>query len=116
MVALGRSETGVGGAAGNSRLEAIGRGVHGGGLICLGRLPEGRALLEAAMPDPAAGTDERAADIAAMLSGAYLAMGSVDRSQALSTRMLRAAESVHDQVVVAMHTLLLGVVCYGRRD
>src|SRR5260370_28285238 len=43
-------------------------------------------------------------------------MGSVERSQALSARMLRVAESVGDEVVIAIHTLLLGAACYVRGD
>jgi tetratricopeptide (TPR) repeat protein len=43
-------------------------------------------------------------------------MGLVDRSQELSTRMLRAAESMGDPVVAAMHILVLGGACYVRGD
>jgi tetratricopeptide (TPR) repeat protein len=115
MVTEGRSLAEAGRAAGNSKLEAIGAGVQGAGLICLGQLSEGAALLQASFsPDPAA--DRQSTDAAVMLSGAYLMMGLVDRSQELSTRMLRAAESMGDQVVVALHTLLLGAACYVRGD
>jgi tetratricopeptide (TPR) repeat protein len=115
MVTEGRSLAEAGRASGNSKLEAIGAGVEGAGLICLGRLSEGTALLEAAMP-PAPAANRRIADAAVMLSGAYLARGLVDRSHELSTRMLRTAESVDDQVLVGLHTLMLGAACYVRGD
>jgi tetratricopeptide (TPR) repeat protein len=117
MVAIGRSLAQAGRTAENSRLEAIGAGVQGAGLIRQGRLAEGTALMEQAMPpDEAHGDVGRFADAAAMLSGAYLAMGSVERCQALSARMLRAAESAGDEVVATMHTLALGAACYVRGD
>jgi ATP/maltotriose-dependent transcriptional regulator MalT len=97
-------------------MQAIGTRVHGGGLICQGRLAEGTALMAAGLPpDPGAG-DERAIYSASLLSGAYLGMGSLDRCQALSERMLGPAESVGDQVITAMHTMMLGGVCYVRGD
>src|SRR5215469_12790057 len=56
MVTLGRSLARAGRAAGNSTMQAIGTRVEGGGLICLGRVAEGTALMAAALPaDPAAG-------------------------------------------------------------
>ena len=116
MVTLGRSLTQAGRAADNSKMQAIGTRVEGGGLIYLGRLAEGAALMAAALPtDPTAG-DERAAQAAALLSGAYLVMGEVDRCAALSERMLAAAERAGDQLVIAMHTVLLAGVCYVRGD
>jgi transcriptional regulator with XRE-family HTH domain len=116
MVELGRSLAKAGQAAGNGRLEALGAGVEGAGLVRMGRLPEGAALLEVVIPaEPVAG-DERTADAAAMLSAVYLAMGLVDRSETLSARMLRVAESVGDEVVTAMHTVMLGGACYVRGD
>ena len=125
LVTAGRALAEAGRTTGNSRLEALGAGVQGAGLIRHGLLAEGTALLERAMPppgprdDPPAGASAglgRIADAAAMLSGAYLGMGSLDRCQALSARMLRAAELAGDQVVAAMHTLVLGAVCYVRGD
>jgi len=117
MVTVGRSLVEAGRTAGNAELEAFGAGVQGAGLIRQGQLVEGTTLMEQAMqPDGALGGAGRIADAAAMLSGAYLAMGLVERCQALSARMLRAAESAGDQVVVAMHTLVLGAACYVRGD
>jgi len=66
-------------------------------------------------PDPAA-DDERVADGAILLSGAYLAMGSVDRCQALSERMLAAAEQAREEPVIASHIALLAGACYVRGD
>jgi tetratricopeptide (TPR) repeat protein len=116
MVAVGRSLARAGRAAGHARLQAMGARVEGAGLICLGRLADGTALVEATMPDPAAGTDNQAADAATLLAGAYLTMGAVDRGAALSERMLAAAEAAKDEFVAAMHTLLLAVACYLRGD
>ena len=116
MVTLGRSLAQAGRAAGDSKMDAIGTRVEGGGLICLGRLAEGAALMAAALPaNPAAG-DEGAAESAALLSGAYLLMGEVDRCAALSERMLATAERVGDQDLTAMHTVFLAGVCYVRGD
>jgi hypothetical protein len=50
MVTLGRSLARAGRAAGNDTMQAIGTRVHGAGLICLGQLAEGTALMEAALP------------------------------------------------------------------
>jgi tetratricopeptide (TPR) repeat protein/transcriptional regulator with XRE-family HTH domain len=116
MVTLGQSLAQAGRAAGNSRMQAIGTRVHGGGLICQGRLAEGTALMAAAMPPDTAAYDERAAEGAILLSGAYVAMGLLDRCQELSERMLGAAESAGDQVVAAMHALMLAGACYVRGD
>jgi transcriptional regulator with XRE-family HTH domain/tetratricopeptide (TPR) repeat protein len=117
LVTVGRSLAQAGRTAGNSRLEALGAGVHGTGLIRQGQLAEGTTLLAQAMPSAGASADiGRIADAATMLSGAYLAMGALERCETLSARMLRAAESVGDQVVAAMHTLVLGAVCYVRGD
>lgn len=67
-------------------------------------------------PGGATGDIGRIADAGVMLSGAYLAMGRVEGCQALSARMLRAAEEVGDEVIAAMHTLVLGAACYARGD
>jgi transcriptional regulator with XRE-family HTH domain/tetratricopeptide (TPR) repeat protein len=116
MVTLGRSLTRAGRAADDSKMQAIGTRVEGSGLICLGRMAEGTALLAAALPaDPAAG-DAGAAEGASLLSAAYLAMGEVGRCAALSERMLVAAERAGDQVRIAMHTVFLAGVCYVRGD
>jgi tetratricopeptide (TPR) repeat protein/transcriptional regulator with XRE-family HTH domain len=116
MVTVGRSLARAGRVSGNARLQAMGTRVEGAGLICLGRLAEGTALVEATMPDPAAGADKQAADVATLLAGAYLTMGAVDRGAALSERMLAAARAAKDDFVTAMHTLLLAVACYLRGD
>jgi ATP/maltotriose-dependent transcriptional regulator MalT len=116
MVTLGRSLARAGRAAGDSQMQAIGTRVEGGALIHLGRLAQGAALMAAALPaDPQPG-DDRAVQAAALLSGAYLAMGEVDRCATLSERMLAAAESVGDQVLTAMHTVFLAGVSYVRGD
>jgi tetratricopeptide (TPR) repeat protein len=116
MVTLGRSLARAGRAADDSKMQAIGARVEGGGLICLGRFAEGTALLAAALPaDPAAG-DLGAAEGAALLSAAYLAMGQADRCAALSERMLAAAERAGDQALTAVHTVFLAGVCYVRGD
>ena len=116
MVTLGRSLARAGRAADDSKMQAIGARVEGGGLICLGRFAEGTALLAAALPaDPAAG-DLGAAEGAALLSAAYLAMGEADRCAALSERMLAAAERAGDQALTAVHTVFLAGVCYVRGD
>ena len=117
MVTLGRSLARVGRATGNARLQTIGTRVEGAGLISLGHLPAGTAQLARTMPqDQAPDGDDRAAEVAVLLSGAYLAMGSLERSRALSTRMLRRAESVKDELFTAMHAMLLGGACYVRGD
>jgi transcriptional regulator with XRE-family HTH domain/tetratricopeptide (TPR) repeat protein len=116
MVTLGRSLARAGRAADDSKLQAIGARVEGAGLIWLGRMAEGTALLAAALPaDPAAG-DLGAAEGAALLSAVYLAMGEADRCAALSERMLAAAERVGDQALTAAHTVFLAGVCYVRGD
>ena len=56
LVTLGRSLAQAGRAADDSQMQAIGTRVEGAGLIWLGRMAEGTALLAAALPaDPAAG-------------------------------------------------------------
>jgi len=97
-------------------MQATGTRVEGAGLICLGRLADGSALMAAALPaDPAAG-DQGAAEGAALLSAAYLLMGEMDRCGALSERMLAAAELTGDQDLTATHTVYLAGVCYVRGD
>jgi tetratricopeptide (TPR) repeat protein len=117
LVTLGRSLARAGRAADNTTMQAIGTRVEGAGLISLGRLAEGTALMAAALPaDPAVADDAGAAEGAALLSAAYLAMGELDRCAALSERMLAAAERAGDQVLTAMHTVYLAGVCYVRGD
>ena len=116
MVTLGRSLARAGRAAGDGKMHAIGTRVEGGGLICLGRLAEGTALMAAALPADSAAGDEGAAEGAALLSGAYLLMGEVDRCAALSERMLASAERAGDQDLAAMHAVFLAGVCYVRGD
>jgi tetratricopeptide (TPR) repeat protein len=117
MVTVGRSIAEAGRTAGNSRLEAFGATVQGAGLIRQGQLAAGAELMEQSMrPDGTPGGVGRIADAAILLSGAYLAVGLVERCQALSARMLRAAESAGDQLVATMHTLVLGAACYVRGD
>jgi hypothetical protein len=116
MVTLGRSLARAGRAADDSKMQAIGVRVEGSGLICLGRMAEGTALLAGALPaDPATG-DLGAAEGAVLLSAAYLAMGEADRCAALSERMLAAAERAGDQTLTAVHTVFLAGVCYVRGD
>jgi tetratricopeptide (TPR) repeat protein len=117
LVTLGRSLARAGRAADNTTMQVIGTRVEGAGLISLGRLAEGTALMAAALPaDPAVADDAGAAEGAALLSAAYLAMGELDRCAALSERMLAAAERAGDQVLTAMHTVYLAGVCYVRGD
>jgi tetratricopeptide (TPR) repeat protein/transcriptional regulator with XRE-family HTH domain len=116
MVTLGRSLARAGRTADDRKMQAIGARVEGGGLIGLGRVAEGTALLAATMrADPAAG-GLGAVEAASLLSAAYLAMGEVDRCAALSERMLAAAEKAGDQVLTAVHTVFLAGVCYVRGD
>jgi tetratricopeptide (TPR) repeat protein/transcriptional regulator with XRE-family HTH domain len=116
MVTLGRSLARAGRAADDSQMQATGTRVEGAGLIWLGRMAEGAALLAAALPaDPAAG-DLGVAEGAALLSATYLAMGEADRCAALSERMLAAAERAGDQVLTAAHTVFLAGACYVRGD
>jgi len=116
MVTLGRSLARAGRTAEDSKMQAIGARVEGGGLIGLGQVAEGTALLAATMPaDPAAG-GLGAVEAASLLSAAYLAMGEVDRCAALSERMLAAAEQAGDQVLTAVYTVFLAGVCYVRGD
>lgn len=116
MVTLGRSLARAGRAADDSKMQAIGARVEGGGLIGLGRVAEGTALLAAALPADPAARDLGAVEAASLLSAAYLAMGEVDRCAALSERMLAAAEQVGDQVLTAVNTVFLAGVCYVRGD
>jgi tetratricopeptide (TPR) repeat protein/transcriptional regulator with XRE-family HTH domain len=116
MVTLGRSLARAGREAGNHRMQANGTRAHGAGLICQGLLADGAALMAAALPADPVVADVWAADSAILLSGAYLAMGSLDRCRALSERMLVVAESAGDQFVAAMHTVMLGGVCYAGGD
>jgi tetratricopeptide (TPR) repeat protein/transcriptional regulator with XRE-family HTH domain len=116
MVTLGRSLARAGRAADDSKMQAIGTRVEGGGLICLGRLAEGAELMAAALPADLAAGDEGAAEGAALLSGAYLLMGEVDRCAELSERMLAAAERAGDQDLTAVHVVFLAGVCYVRGD
>jgi len=116
MVTLGRSLATAGRAAGDSKMNAIGTRVEGGGLICLGRLAEGTALMAAALPADSAAGDDGAAEGAALLSGAYLLMGEVGRCAALSERMLASAERIGDQDLTAMNAAFLAGVCYVRGD
>jgi len=114
MVTLGRSLARAGRAAGDSKMHTIGTRVEGGGLICLGRLAEGTMLVAAALPADLPAGDDGAAEGAALLSGAYLLMGEVDRCAALSERMLASAERAGDQDLLAMHAAFLAGVCYVR--
>lgn len=75
----------------NPQMQAIGTWVEGGGLIGLGQLAEGAALMAAALPADPAVAGRRDLDSAALLSAAYLAMGAVDRYAVLSEPMLAAA-------------------------
>ena len=117
MAAAGQSLIQAGRKAGNSRLEAFGAGVRGAGLIGQGQLAEGTALMAQAMsPDQAPDDIIRIADAGVMVSAAYLAMGQVEACQALSVRLRRAAQAAGDEIVAAMHTLMLGALCYVRGD
>ncbi|HET7013377.1 MAG TPA: AAA family ATPase [Streptosporangiaceae bacterium] len=116
MVTAGQALARAGHEAGYDEMQAAGRRVEGAGLICLGRLAEGTALMAAVLPaEPAVGA-ERAVDSAALLASAYLAMGEVSRCEALCERMLAAAERVGDEVTAAMHTALLAGACYMGGD
>jgi tetratricopeptide (TPR) repeat protein/transcriptional regulator with XRE-family HTH domain len=117
MLTAGRSLVRVGRATGNARLLTMGQRAEGAALIFLGRLPEGVAVLERSLQrEPAADEVERIAEIAVVLSSAYLAMGSLERSEALSRRILPLAESLGDRVTIAAHTLCLGVACHLRGE
>jgi transcriptional regulator with XRE-family HTH domain/tetratricopeptide (TPR) repeat protein len=112
----GRALARAGRAAQNPQMQAAGTRVEGGGLIGLGRLAEGAALMAAALPADPAAAGPRDLDSAALLSAAYLAMGAVDRCAALSEPMLEAAGRAGDQVTAAMHTTMLAGACYVRGD
>jgi transcriptional regulator with XRE-family HTH domain/tetratricopeptide (TPR) repeat protein len=117
MLTVARSLKRVGRATGNQRLQRVASRAQGAGLLYLGRVTEGAALLEATLPpDPIGENDERALELAGLVSGAYLSMGILGRSQALSERMLAAAESIGDEVVAAMHTVMLAGVHYVQGD
>ena len=80
-------------------------------------MADGSALLETAIPfDPVAANDERAIEVALLLSGAYLAMGYLERTRALSERMLVAAESTGDEVPAILHIVILAGVEYLQGD
>ena len=112
----GRALARAGRAARNPQMQAIGTRVEGGGLIGLGQLAAGAALMAAALPADPAAAGPRDLDSAALLSAAYLAMGAVDRCAALSEPMLAAAGRAGDQVTAAMHTAMLAGACYVRGD
>jgi tetratricopeptide (TPR) repeat protein len=117
MLAVGRSLTRAGRQTGDQSLQMRGTRVQAAGLIELGRVAEGAALLETTIPrDPVADRDERAVELAVLLSAAYLVMGALDRSQTLSQRMLAGAESTGDEVVAAMHTVILAAVQFVQGD
>jgi transcriptional regulator with XRE-family HTH domain/tetratricopeptide (TPR) repeat protein len=112
----GRALARAGRAAQNPQMQAIGTRVEGGGLIGLGQLAAGAALMAAALPADPAAAAPRDLDSAALLSAAYLAMGAVHRCAALSEPMLAAAGRAGDQVTAAMHTAMLAGACYVRGD
>jgi tetratricopeptide (TPR) repeat protein/transcriptional regulator with XRE-family HTH domain len=117
LLTVGRTLTRLGRETGSPRLESIGKRAEGAGLIQFGRVAEGTALLETVIPyDPVAENDERAMELASLLSGAYLAMGNSDRSQELSERMLAAAESTGDEVIATVHAVILAGVEYLQGD
>ena len=116
MVAAGRALARAGRTAGNQQMQATGTRTEGAGLISLGRLAEGTALIAATLPADLATAGSRTVDNAVMLSAAYLGMGSPDRCQAVSEPMLAAAERVGDQVAAAMHMVMLAGACYVRGD
>jgi transcriptional regulator with XRE-family HTH domain/tetratricopeptide (TPR) repeat protein len=117
MVAVGQSLTRLGRTVGSPRLQTVGMRVHGSGLLYLGRVADGAALIEKTMPgDPIPENDTRVGEIALMLSLAYLSMGALERSQALSQRMLALAESAGDEGVAGQHTVVLACGHYVRGD
>jgi transcriptional regulator with XRE-family HTH domain/tetratricopeptide (TPR) repeat protein len=114
MMTAGRALARAGRAAGNPQMQATGTRVEGAGLICLGRLAEGTTMMAGALSaDP---VPVRAVDTTALLSAAYLVMGSPGRCAAVSEPMLEAAERAGDQVAAAMHTAMLAGACYLRGD
>ncbi|MBS1877926.1 MAG: AAA family ATPase [Actinobacteria bacterium] len=117
MTTVGRSLDRVGRATGNKRLRLVGRRLQGAALIHSGSLREAAVLLETTIPaGPSAEGDDAAAEIATLLSAVYVSMGALQPSRALSERMLRVAESAGDQIVAAVHTVLLAVGDYVRGD
>lgn len=112
LVTAGRALVRAGRDAGHREMEVAGARVEGAGLICLGRLAEGTALMAAALPGTPVPDQERAVDSAALLSSAYLAMGAVSQCLALSERMLAAAEQTADEDTAAMHTVLLAAASF----
>lgn len=113
MLTAGRTLARLGQATGSQRLQTIAKRAQGAGLIQLGRVADGAALLETVIPfDPVAESDEGAIELAALLSGAYLSSGDPERSRALSERMLAAAESTGDEIPAILHTALLAGVEY----
>jgi tetratricopeptide (TPR) repeat protein len=117
LVTVGRPLARAGRATGNAKLERLGTRVEAGGLIYLGRVREGIALMEATMPlDPVAARDDRAPEAAVLLSAAQLSIGSLESSRAVSERMLRAAESAGDALIAAMHSVLLATIHYVQGD
>ncbi len=117
LITVGRALTTLGLTTGSQKLQTIGIRSEGSGLIQLGRVADGSALLETAIPfDPVAANDERAIEVALLLSGAYLAMGYLERTRALSERMLVAAESTGDEVPAILHIVILAGVEYLQGD
>ena len=114
IVTAARALARAGRAAGNQQMEATAARVEGVGLISLGQLAEGTTLMAAALS--AEPTPVRAVDTTALLSAAYLAIGSPGRCQAVSEPMLAVAEHAGDQVAAAMHTAMLAGACYLRGD
>ncbi len=117
METVGRMLGRVGGATGNWQLQLVGRRARGAALIHSGSLRAATALLETTMPpDLPAEKDDSAAEVAALLSAAYLSMGSLEPSRTLSERMLRLAEGAGDPIVAAIHTVLLAAGSYVSGD
>jgi transcriptional regulator with XRE-family HTH domain/tetratricopeptide (TPR) repeat protein len=117
MLTVGRSLTRAGNTTGSQKLQMMGKRLQGGGLLQLGRVADGTALLEETIPpDPLSKNDERAVEIGGLVSAGYLSMGDLGRSQALSQRMLAVAESLGDEVAAAMHTVILAGDLYVAGD
>lgn len=117
MQTVGRMLGRVGRATGSWQLQLVGRRARGAALIHSGSLRAATALLETTMPpDLPAEKDDSAAEVAALLSAAYLSMGSLEPSRALSERMLRLAEGAGDPIVAAIHTVLLAAGSYVSGD
>jgi tetratricopeptide (TPR) repeat protein len=117
MMTVGRSLTRAGRTASSQRLHTLGTRLQGAGLIHQGRLAEGAELIEKTMPaDVISEPSHRIAETAVLLSCAYLSMGVLDRSLALSQRMLEVAESAGDEGIASQHTVLLACTNYVRGD